>query len=122
MAAQQLITNDAIRSGIVRFSEAEAAIPGPPGAHALSFLERGTLNVKLSLPVNPNRQSPHTQDELYVIARGRGVLYHDGKRDSFQTGDLMFIAAGTEHWFEDFSDDLAVWVIFYGPDAGEIPA
>jgi hypothetical protein len=24
-----------------------------------------------------------------------------------------------EHRFEDFSDGLAIWVIFYGPDGGE---
>jgi mannose-6-phosphate isomerase-like protein (cupin superfamily) len=67
-------------------------------------------------------QSPHRQDEVYVIARGRGVLVHDGQRDAFEIGDLLFVAAGTEHHVEDFTDDLTVWVIFYGPDGGEIPA
>jgi hypothetical protein len=33
----------------------------------------------------------------------------------------MFVAAGTEHYFEDFTEDLAVWVVFYGPDGGEVP-
>jgi mannose-6-phosphate isomerase-like protein (cupin superfamily) len=78
--------------------------------------------VKLSLPVPPNRQAPHEQDEVYVIVRGRGVLLHDDKRDPFQAGDLLFVAAGTEHHFEDFSEDLAVWVVFFGPPGGEIPA
>lgn len=32
----------------------------------------------------------------------------------------MFVAAGTEHHFEDFSEDTAVWVIFYGPPEGEV--
>jgi len=77
--------------------------------------------VTLSLPVHPNQQTPHTQDELYVIVRGSGVLVHDGRRDSFDAGDLIFIAAGTEHHFEQFSDDLAVWVVFYGPEGGEVP-
>ena len=27
--------------------------------------------------------------------------------------------AGGEHRFEEFSDDLVVWVIFYGPDGGD---
>jgi hypothetical protein len=27
--------------------------------------------------------------------------------------------AGVEHRFEESSDDLVVWVIFYGPDGGE---
>jgi hypothetical protein len=32
------------------------------------------------------------------------------------------VAAGTEHRFEDFTEDLAVWVVFYGPDGGEVSA
>jgi|ERR1051325_8305799 mannose-6-phosphate isomerase-like protein (cupin superfamily) len=110
------------RSHVIRLAEARAGIPGPAGEHSVSVLLRGTLNLKLSLPVNPNRQTPHEQDEIYVIIGGRGVLVHDGKRDSFAAGDLMFIAAGTEHHFEDFTEDLAVWVVFYGPAGGEVPA
>jgi mannose-6-phosphate isomerase-like protein (cupin superfamily) len=85
-------------------------------------MDRGTLKIKLSCPVRPNQQSPHAQDELYVIVRGRGVLVHDGRKDAFETGDLMFVAAGTEHHFEDFTDDLTVWVAFFGPEGGEVPA
>ena len=29
-------------------------------------------------------------------------------------------AAGTAHRFENFTDDLAVWVLFYGPEGGEV--
>ena len=31
----------------------------------------------------------------------------------------LFVPAGVEHRFEDFTDDLAVWVVFYGPEGGE---
>jgi mannose-6-phosphate isomerase-like protein (cupin superfamily) len=110
------------RSNVIRLVEARKSIPGPAGEHSASLLQRGTLNLKLSLPVPPNQQSPHTQDELYVIIRGRGVLFHDGKRDAFEAGDVMFVAAGTEHRFEEFTEDLAVWVVFYGPEGGESPA
>ena len=110
------------RSHVMRFAAAEAQIPGPPGAHSVSLLLRGSLDLKLSLPVEPNQQTPHTQDEIYVIARGEGVIVHDGKRDRVAAGDSIFIAAGTEHHFENFSADLAVWVIFYGPADGELPA
>jgi mannose-6-phosphate isomerase-like protein (cupin superfamily) len=111
--------NEPERSHVIRMGEARARIPGPAGEHSASVLQRGTLNVKLSLPEPPNVQSPHEQDEIYVIVKGRGVLVHDGKRDSFEAGDAMFVAAGTEHRFEDFSEDLAVWVVFYGPRGGE---
>ena len=112
------------RSCVIRLAEAQRGIPGPAGEHSLSLLQRGTLNIKLALspPVSPTQQTAHAQDEVYVVIRGRGVLLHDGERDSFEAGDLLFVAAGTEHRFEDFTEDLAVWVVFYGPQGGEIPA
>jgi mannose-6-phosphate isomerase-like protein (cupin superfamily) len=39
-------------------------------------------------------------------------------RHRFGPGDLLFVPAGVEHRFEDVGDDLAVWVILYGPDSG----
>ena len=111
----------AIQSRVFHFGEARAGIPGPAGEHAVGLLHRGTLDVKLSLPPNPNRQAPHERDEVYVVVRGRGFLVHDGKRDPVEAGDLAFVGAGIEHRFEDFTGDLAVWVVFFGPQGGEVP-
>jgi mannose-6-phosphate isomerase-like protein (cupin superfamily) len=110
------------RSSVVPLKWAHSRIPGPAGEHSVSLFQRGTLNVKLSHPVFPNAQTPHAQDEIYVVARGSGILFHNGKRDAFEVGDLLFVAAGTDHHFEDFTKDLAVWVVFYGPTGGEVPA
>lgn len=110
---------DLDRSRVIPLVEAQKLIPGPPGAHFVTVMQRGTLRALLSLPVSPNRQTPHAQDEVYAIVRGRGVLFHDGRRDRFEAGDFIFVAAGVEHRFEDFTDDLAVWVVFYGPPGGE---
>ena len=110
------------RSCVIRLARAQARIPGPAGEHSVSVLQRGTLDVKLSLPTPPNQQTPHAQDEVYVVIRGRGILLHDGERNPFESGDLLFVAAGTEQRFEDFSEDLAVWVVFYGPRGGEVAA
>jgi mannose-6-phosphate isomerase-like protein (cupin superfamily) len=85
-----------------------------------SILQRGSLDVKLAAPARPNAQVPHAQDELYIVVRGSGVLFHDGKRERFAPGDLLFVAAGVEHHFEEFGDDLLVWRVFYGPDGGEV--
>jgi mannose-6-phosphate isomerase-like protein (cupin superfamily) len=107
------------RSGAARLSDALAEIAALKEGHAVSVVQRGTLHVKLSTPVLPNQQTPHAQDEIYVIARGSGVLVHDNQRDAFHPGDLLFVAAGVPHHFAAFTDDLVVWVIFYGPDGGE---
>jgi len=110
------------RSGVIPLQWAHSRIPGPAGEHSVSLLQRGTLNVKLSHPVSPNVHIPHAQDEIYVVVRGSGILFHDGKRDAFDAGDLLFVAAGIDHHFEGFTDDLAIWVVFYGPSGGEVPA
>jgi mannose-6-phosphate isomerase-like protein (cupin superfamily) len=109
-------------SRVIHFAEAQASIPGPDGQRAISLLRHGSLDVKLSRPLPPNQQTPHAQDEVYVVIRGRGVLLHAGKREAFEAGDCLFVGAGTEHHFEAFSEDLAVWVVFYGPSGGELPA
>ena len=109
------------RSRVIHLSEMRARIPGPAGEHAVLVLKRGTLDVALSIPATSVRQTPHTQDELYVVIRGSGFFLHDGKRDPFETGDLLFVAAGIEHQFEDLSQDFAVWRIFYGRQRGEVP-
>jgi len=84
-------------------------------------LGRGSLDVNLSRPVPPNEQTPHAQDEVHVVIRGRGVLFHEGKRESFEADDFLFVAAGTDHHFEDFSEDVAYWRVFYGLTGGEPP-
>lgn len=107
------------RSGVIRFADAQSAIPRPAGERVAPAFKRGTLDVVLSIPVPPNRQTPHAQDEIYAVVRGRGVLVHAGRRDAFEAGDLLFVAAGIEHHYEAFTDDLALWRIFYGPAGGE---
>jgi mannose-6-phosphate isomerase-like protein (cupin superfamily) len=108
------------RSCVMRFAEAQARIPVPAGEHAVLVLRRGPLDVAFSMPQRPSQQTPHAQDEIYFIIRGRGFLLHDGKRDSFEPGDILFVAAGTEHQFEDTTGDLALWRVFYGPSDGEV--
>lgn len=97
--------------------EALASIPN--GERLTQVLKRGTVDIVLGTPARPNEQTPHDQDEFYFAVRGSGVLFHDGKREPFEAGDLIFVAALTEHRFEDSSDDLLVWRVFYGPSGGE---
>lgn len=108
------------RSQVIHHARVQADTPA--GERSVCVLQRGTLDVRLATPARPNKQTPHDQDEIYVAIRGRGVFFHDGARDAFESGDLLFVAAATEHRFEDFSDDLLVWRVFYGPRGGEASA
>lgn len=107
------------RSRVIRFADAQANLPA--GGRSASVWQRGTLDVAFALPVPPKDQAPHRQHEMYIIIRGRGVLMHDGKRDSFESGDILFVAAGADHQFENVTDDLALWRVFYGPHGGDVP-
>jgi mannose-6-phosphate isomerase-like protein (cupin superfamily) len=109
------------RSRVIRVTEAQARIPGAAGERAVAVFRRGPLDIALSLPQRPSQQTPHVQDEIYFIVRGRGVLLHDGKRDPFESGDLLFVAAGIEHQVEEISENFAMWRVFYGPPGGEVP-
>jgi mannose-6-phosphate isomerase-like protein (cupin superfamily) len=96
-----------------------ARIPGPGGQRFAVAFEHGTLSVELYAPRGTDPQKPHSRDEVYVVVQGSGAFVHGGERSRFATGDLLFVAAGVPHRFEDFTDDLVTWVVFYGPEGGE---
>lgn len=79
----------------------------------------GTLSVELYKPQGADKQTPHTRDEIYVVASGKGEFINDGRKWNFKPGDFLFVPAGKEHRFVNFSDDFATWVFFYGPEGGE---
>ncbi|PWT71636.1 MAG: cupin domain-containing protein [Proteobacteria bacterium] len=87
-----------------------------------AVFQHGTLLVKLFAPRGHDPQTPHTRDELYVVARGHGIFVNGEVKHAFATGDVLFVPAGRAHRFEDFTDDLTLWVVFYGPEGGEKPA
>jgi len=82
-------------------------------------MEHGSMSVEIYQPHKTDPQTPHRQDELYVVISGSGEFLNDGKRSKFGPGDVLFVHAGIEHRFENFTDDFVTWVIFYGPDGGE---
>lgn len=99
--------------------DALALLPTPDGQRFVTRFEHGTLALELYAPRGNDAQTPHTRDELYVVVAGSGVFFCEGRRLAFATGDALFAAAGAVHRFEEFSDDFAAWVMFYGPEGGE---
>jgi mannose-6-phosphate isomerase-like protein (cupin superfamily) len=110
----------ALNSGI-RITTAEALAQVPTeGKRVAALLIHGTLLAEMYAPRGHDPQQPHTRDEVYVIAAGRGTFLSGNSRQEFGPGDFLFVPAGMVHRFEAFSEDFAAWVMFYGPEGGEL--
>jgi len=81
--------------------------------------KHGTLEAGVYTPGERDPQQPHTRDEAYIVMTGTGTFVQENVRASFGPGEFIFVPAGATHRFEDYTPDLAVWVIFYGPEGGE---
>ena len=99
--------------------EAKRALERDPSVLFMKQMEHGTMSVEYYKPAGEDLQTPHLQDELYVIASGSGDFNLAGEVYSFEAGDVLFVPAGMKHGFENYSTDFATWVIFYGPIGGE---
>jgi mannose-6-phosphate isomerase-like protein (cupin superfamily) len=103
----------------LRVTDALSHLTDLEGARSVTLFEHGSLQVKMYAPRSHDPQMPHTRDEIYVVAQGGGTFFNGSSRRRFRAGDLIFAPAGSEHRFEEFSEDFAVWVMFFGPDGGE---
>ena len=64
-------------------------------------------------PRGVDHQTSHEEDEFYFIVRGSGEIVINEERERFGVGDAFFVGKHVEHRFENFTDDLASWVVFF---------
>lgn len=100
-------------------AEALEKLAGTEGKEFVELFRHGTLSVEIYKPMEIDRQRPHARDEVYVVISGSGYFLNGEVRQPFQPGEVLFVATGVDHRFEDFTEDFATWVFFYGPDGGE---
>lgn len=89
------------------------------GGEFIELFRHGSLAVEIYRPTKVDRQRPHSRDELYVVISGSGHFVNGSARHPFRSGEVLFVPAGTEHRFEQFTEDFTTWVFFYGPEGGE---
>lgn len=89
------------------------------GTEFTTLFTHGSLDVEVYRPVGVDRQTPHSRDEIYVVISGHGMFVVGDRRHPFEPGEFLFARAGVVHRFEDFTEDFATWVFFYGPEGGE---
>ena len=101
------------------FIEALGKGAPPPGDLAVPIFRHGSLEVELYSPRGQDLQNPHSRDEIYVVAAGEGLFFDGDSLSPVRSGSFIFVPAGQEHRFEQFTANFAVWVFFYGPEGGE---
>jgi mannose-6-phosphate isomerase-like protein (cupin superfamily) len=82
--------------------------------HSSPGLEVG---VYVLVAPEPDHQSAHSDDELYVVLEGRGVLTIEGESMPVEEGVAAFVPAGADHRFTGY-EGLSVLVIFAREGSG----
>jgi mannose-6-phosphate isomerase-like protein (cupin superfamily) len=106
MDAWELSDVEAIRAGAGRLYEEFLRVPDLSAG--LYVLEAGATDP----------QSPHTEDELYYVVRGRGRVTVGEEAREVGPGSLVFVAARVQHRFHDVVERLELLVVF-GPAEGD---
>ncbi|HTG31780.1 MAG TPA: cupin domain-containing protein [Thermoanaerobaculia bacterium] len=57
-------------------------------------------------------QTPHEEDEVYHVIRGRARFTVDGEDLAVKAGAVLYVAAHVEHRFHSIEEDLEVLVFF----------
>src|SRR4051794_29680283 len=99
---------------------AERSASGRP---YLEFLSVPDLSVGLYVLAagQPDRQQPHTEDEVYYVIAGRGSVTVGDEVRAVQPGSIIFVGTNVPHRFHDIVEDLTLLVAF-GPAEGSRPA
>lgn len=72
------------------------------------------IGVYVLVAPEPDRQTPHAFDEVYVVVDGEGDIEVEGERRRVTKGEAIFVAAEAEHGFSGY-ESLTLLVIFNGP-------
>ncbi len=57
-------------------------------------------------------QSPHGEDEIYYVVRGRAKFTHGDADRAVGPGQVLFVPAHDVHRFHSIEEDLVVLVVF----------
>lgn len=89
------------------------------GVWDMEAFKHGSMSLIYFAPQGSDYQTPHDQDELYIVLEGSGTIEIEGKEHPFSKGSAIFVAAGQAHRFLGELDGLKMWAVFWGPKGGE---
>ena len=82
--------------------------------HYLEFIRKPVISVGLYMLAAGavDGQSPHTEDEIYYVISGRGIMRVEHEDRAVGAGSVVFVGANVEHRFHSITEDLTVLVVF----------
>lgn len=100
-----------------------AAAAAAAGEPYHEFLREPSMSIGLYvLPAGAtDGQSPHTEDEAYVVLAGRSRFTAGDATRDVAPGDTIFVPAGVPHRFHDITDELRLIVVFAPPEGSLAP-
>ena len=66
-----------------------------------------------------DEQTPHTEDEVYLVLRGKATFRTGGQEQAVAPGSVIFVERAVEHRFVDITEDLTV-LVFFAPPEGSL--
>lgn len=63
-------------------------------------------------------QSPHNEDEIYYVIRGRARMRLGREARDVREGDVIFVEKNLEHRFFDIAEELVLLVFFAPAESG----
>ena len=99
---------------------ARAELQERTGELYLEFLRRDSLSCGLYVlePGGDDPQTPHQEDEVYVVLAGRARLTVAGRDQPVGPGSVVFVARTVPHRFADVTERLSVLVLFAPAESG----
>jgi mannose-6-phosphate isomerase-like protein (cupin superfamily) len=73
------------------------------------------VGVYVLVAPNPDTQTPHRFDEVYLVLSGRSEVEIAGERREMTRGEAVFVPGGVAHRFLGY-DELVLLVVFNGPE------
>ena len=83
------------------------------------FLREPTMSVGLYVLAAgaTDTQTPHHEDEIYYVVRGRGRFRAGDQDEEVSAGGVLFVAAEVDHRFYEISEELQLLVFFAPPES-----
>ncbi|MEF8900390.1 MAG: cupin domain-containing protein [Halovenus sp.] len=85
-------------------------------AQFAEVLDEESVAVEIGRYPTSSPKNPHTEDELYYIISGSGMIRVGDETYDIETGDVVFVEQGLEHDFFNVDEEITALTIFVGSD------